>query len=269
MRPLKLIMSAFGPYAGVEEIDFAPFGSSGIYLITGDTGAGKTTIFDAITFALFGKASGDNRENDMLRSKYADAKTKTFVELTFEYRGETYKVTRNPSYTRPKERGEGETLQSAEVTLNLPSGDVVTKEKEVTNKIKEIIGIDRDQFSQIAMISQGAFRELLQANTVERQETFRKIFKTGDYEKLQEKLSKKANEVSRECGSENDSIKQSIKDIEIEENSSYKEDVEMLKEHLYPSCSEAIELLGKIISEDTELKKNIQKTKDRNFNRRT
>ena len=262
MRPLKLIMSAFGPYAGVEEIDFATFGSSGIYLITGDTGAGKTTIFDAITFALFGKASGDNRENDMLRSKYADAKTKTFVELDFEYRGETYKVTRNPSYTRLKERGEGETTQQAEATLNLPSGDVVTKNGDVTKKIEEIIGVDCDQFSQVAMISQGAFRELLQASTEERQKTFRKIFKTGDYEKLQEKLSKKANEVSRECSSENDSIKQSIKDIEIGEGSSYKEEVESLKENSFPSCSEAIELLKKIISEDTELKENIEKTKD-------
>ena len=262
MRPLKLIMSAFGPYAGVEEIDFAPFGSSGIYLITGDTGAGKTTIFDAITFALFGKASGDNRENDMLRSKYADAKTKTFVELDFEYRGETYKVTRNPSNTRLKERGEGETTQQAEATLNLPSGDVVTKYGDVTKKIEEIIGVDCDQFSQVAMISQGAFRELLQASTEERQKTFRKIFKTGDYATLQKKLSDKANEVSNKCSSENNSIKQSIKGIDIEENSSYKEEVESLKENSFPSCSEAIELLEKIISEDTELKENIKKTKD-------
>ncbi|MBQ3501806.1 MAG: AAA family ATPase, partial [Oscillospiraceae bacterium] len=97
MRPLKLVLSAFGPYAGKEEIDFSAFGKSGIYLITGDTGAGKTTIFDAITYALFGEASGENRKNDMLRSKYAGPGTKTFAELTFEYRGEEYKVVRCPA----------------------------------------------------------------------------------------------------------------------------------------------------------------------------
>ena len=143
MRPEKLIISAFGPYAERTEIDFGRLGSRGLYLITGDTGAGKTTIFDAITFALYGEASGEVRETGMFRSKYAKDEVPTFVELTFGYQGKTYVVTRNPEYLRPKGRGEGMTMQKGDATLVYPDGrQPVTKTKEVTKAVVELIGLD-------------------------------------------------------------------------------------------------------------------------------
>ena len=135
MRPLKLTMSAFGPYADAVEIDFTLFGRQGLYLISGDTGAGKTTIFDAITFALYGEPSGTNRDSGMFRSKYADAKTPTFVKLEFEYDGKVYEIERNPAYERPKERGEGTTLQNANATLTPENGAPITGLKNVDAKI--------------------------------------------------------------------------------------------------------------------------------------
>ena len=131
MRPEYLILSGFGPYAGRTELDFQKFGKGGLYLITGDTGAGKTTIFDAITFALYGEASGQVRESGMFRSKYAAPETPTFVELTFSYQGKTYRVRRNPEYLRPKGRGSGMTVQKADAELTFPDGrQPVTKARD-------------------------------------------------------------------------------------------------------------------------------------------
>ena len=179
MRPLKLTIVGFGPYAGTQELDFTQLGQSGLYLITGDTGAGETTLFDAITFALFGEASGDNRSADMLRSKYAGDSDPTFVELTFAYGGKQYTVRRNPEYQRAKTRGDGTTKQPAEAQLTYPDNHVVTKLKDVARSIRDIIGLTREQSAQVAMISQGDFRKLLQADTKERQKIFRDIFGTG------------------------------------------------------------------------------------------
>ena len=195
MRPLKLTIAGFGPYAGVQALDFEALGSSGLYLITGDTGAGKTTIFDAITFALFGEASGDNRQPGMLRSKYAKAEDPTYVELTFAYDGKEYTVKRNPEYERAKTRGTGTTKQAADAVLTCPDGHVVTKLKDVDKSVREIIGLTREQFSQVAMISQGDFRKLLQADTKERQKIFRDIFGTGLFFTLQNQLKEKASQV--------------------------------------------------------------------------
>lgn len=185
MRPLKLKLSAFGPYKGVTDIDMEKLGESGLYLITGDTGAGKTTIFDAITFALFGEASGENRTAGMLRSKYAEPETPTEVEMCFRYRGQDYTVKRNPEYERPAKRGGGTTIQKADAELTLPDGAVLTKPREVDRKILEILGVNHQQFSQIAMIAQGDFLKLLLADTKERQEIFRKLFETEHYKALQ------------------------------------------------------------------------------------
>lgn len=185
MRPLKLKLSAFGPYKGVTDIDMEKLGESGLYLITGDTGAGKTTIFDAITFALFGEASGENRTAGMLRSKYAEPETPTEVEMRFRYRGQDYSVKRNPEYERPAKRGGGMTIQKADAELTLPDGAVLTKPREVDRKILEILGVNHQQFSQIAMIAQGDFLKLLLADTKERQEIFRKLFETEHYKALQ------------------------------------------------------------------------------------
>ena len=195
MKPEKLIISAFGPYAGRTEIDFGLLGSRGLYLITGDTGAGKTTIFDAITFALYGEASGEVRETGMLRSKYAKDEVPTFVELTFSYQGKSYVVTRNPDYLRPKGRGEGFTMQKGEASLVYPDErQPVTKTKEVTRAVTELIGLDYRQFTQIAMIAQGDFQKLLLAGTAERSVIFRQIFHTGVYQEIQSRLKEEVRE---------------------------------------------------------------------------
>lgn len=181
-------MSAFGPYAGEVKVDFAQLGERGLYLITGDTGAGKTTIFDGITFALYGEASGNNRESDMFRSKYAKEETPTFVELEFRYRNEVYRVRRNPEYLRPAKKGKGLTTEKADAQLEYPDGKIITKSKEVTKAVVELIGLDRGQFTQIAMIAQGDFLKLLFAKTEDRSKIFREIFRTKEYQILQERL---------------------------------------------------------------------------------
>ena len=188
MRPLKLTMSAFGPYAGNTVLELSKLGEKGLYLITGDTGAGKTTIFDAIVYALYGEASGSIRDGSMFRSKYADDDTPTFVELEFISGGNHYRVRRNPEYLRKAKRGDKMTKEPAGAELILSDGKVITKTKEVSAKIIEILGVDKNQFSQIAMIAQGDFQKLLLAKTEERKAIFRQIFKTSLYDKLQEEL---------------------------------------------------------------------------------
>ena len=195
MRPHKLTISAFGPYAGNVEVDFDKFGNNGLFLITGDTGAGKTTIFDAITYALFGAASGKERDDSMFRSTYAKPETPTFVELGFEYAGKQYKVKRSPKQLRPKDRGTGLTEKKAEAELQVGTEAPITDIKRVNAKLIEILGVDFCQYSQIAMIAQGQFRELLLADTKKRAEIFRSIFKTVGYLDLQKKLQENVSEV--------------------------------------------------------------------------
>ncbi len=192
MRPEKLVLGAFGPYAGIVEVPFAEFGDHGIYLITGDTGAGKTTIFDGIVFALYGEASGDFRKADMLRSDFAKPGERTFAELTFLCRGSRYTVSRSPEYLRPKTRGEGMTKEAADASLAYPDGRVVTGSRQTTRAVEELLGIDRNQFVQIAMIAQGDFLKLLLAGTEERGRIFRKIFDTGRYLDFQKELKRRA-----------------------------------------------------------------------------
>lgn len=218
MRPLKLTLSAFGPYAGTTELEMDKLGTQGLYLITGDTGAGKTTIFDAITFALYGEASGENREANMLRSKYADSDTPTFVELAFSYAGKIYRVIRNPEYERPSRRGTGFTTQKADAELIYPDGRIVTKARDVTNAIQEITGIDRNQFAQIAMIAQGDFLKLLLAPTEDRKKIFRQIFKTELYQYLQEKLKDESGHYGKEYEALKNSILQYVNGVSCQEN---------------------------------------------------
>lgn len=199
MRPILLEMSAFGPFADLVEIDFSAFGKSGIYLISGDTGAGKTTIFDAISFALYGKPSGDNRESVMLRCKYSPPTVPTFVRLKFECGGAVYTVTRNPSYLRAAKRGEGLVTEAPDSELILPDGSVIAKNADVDARLLEIVKLDRNQFSQIAMIAQGDFLKLLLAGTKERKEIFRSIFDTELFYRLQEKLASLDSEAQRAC----------------------------------------------------------------------
>ena len=190
MKPEKLVISAFGPYADRTEIDFTKLGGQGIYLITGDTGAGKTTIFDAITFALYGEASGQVRDSAMFRSKYAAEEIETYVEFLFSWRGKSYQVIRNPEYLARKKRGTGYTVRKSDATLVYPDErQPVTKAKEVTRAVTELLGLDYRQFTQIAMIAQGQFTRLLNASTEERSKIFRKLFRTQRYQKLQEALA--------------------------------------------------------------------------------
>ena len=204
MRPLRLTLSAFGPYAAQTTLDLEKLGKGGLYLITGDTGAGKTTLFDAITYALYDHSSSGIREGSMLRCKYADDKIPTFVELEFEVHGVRYTVRRNPEYQRPKARGEGMTTEKADATLTYPDDrPPVTKAKDVTAAVQEIIGLDYNQFSQIVLIAQGQFTKLLNASTEERSRIFRKLFRTQRYAQLQERLQAEASALNQQRTAQN------------------------------------------------------------------
>ena len=253
MRPLKLTMAGFGPYAGVQELDFEALGIGGLYLITGDTGAGKTTIFDAITFALYGEASGDSRKPDMLRSKYVKPADPTYVELTFAYGGKEYTVRRNPEYQRAKARGTGTTKQAADAQLILPDGTPVTKVKEVNAAIHGIIGLTREQFAQIAMISQGEFRRLLQASTTERQAIFRDIFGTKFYDTLQEKLKRRTGDLRAQRDQTVQSIRQYIEGMVCDADSPLSPQVKKATAGELPTA-DVMALFESVLAEDNEVK---------------
>lgn len=190
-------MNAFGPYKEKVEIDFEKLGNNGVFLITGDTGSGKTTIFDAISFALFGETSGSRRENSSLRSDFADDSVKTFVELEFLHKGMLYKLERVPKYVRQKVRGNGVTTVSGDAVLTYID-EVITGDKNVTDKCIEILGINANQFKQIVMIAQGEFMELLHSKPRDRAIIFRKIFDTGIYKDISDKLKDKYLSKKRE-----------------------------------------------------------------------
>ena len=257
MRPLHLTIAGFGPYAGVQQLDFTGFGQGGLYLITGDTGAGKTTIFDAITYALFGKASGNNREVSMLRSKYAQLDDPTYVELTFSYGGKEYTIRRNPEYTRATLRGNGTATQSAGAQLTRPDGSIIDKQKEVDNAITQIIGLTREQFSQVCMISQGDFRKLLQADTAQRQTIFRDIFKTGFYVTLQNRLKDETGALHRKLDLAKQSQKQYTGGIVCDQFSMLFLDVKKAKEDQMLTA-DVLALLDKLIAEDQGTQADLQ-----------
>ena len=268
MTPNKLIMSAFGPYSGKVIVELDKLGQNGLYLITGDTGAGKTTIFDAITYALFGEASGNNRETSMFRSKYAEPETPTEVELYFTCKNKEYYIKRNPEYERPKSRGEGNTTEKANAELHFPDGKVIAKLKEVNNAVVEIIGIDRNQFTQIAMIAQGDFLKLLLASTDERKKIFQKLFKTQNYYILQEKLKSESGKLKYEYDAIKSSIEQYINGIVCDEENECFQEVKNAKNGDL-TTEEIVELLRKLIANDeasenalSEEKEELQKELD-------
>ena len=251
MRPLKLVLSAFGPYAGRTELDMEKLGNAGLYLISGDTGAGKTTIFDAIAFALYGEASGRTREPGMFRSKYADPAVPTEVEMLFSYGGKRYRIRRNPEYQRPARRGGGVTLQKAEAELTLPDGKLVTKVRDVNQAVQEIIGLDYEQFSQIAMIAQGDFLKLLLADTRERQAIFRKIFRTGPYQILQERLKAESGKLREACEKAAGSMSQYIQGIQCGPENPLSGRAEKARAGELPAA-EVQELVRRLLAEDGE-----------------
>ena len=201
MRPLKLTMSAFGPYAGEEIVDFTLLKDKKIFLITGPTGAGKTTIFDAISFAIYGKASGGDRESENFRSDFAEEDRITYVELSFLLKGKEYYIKRIPQQLKKKRKGDGYTEQKSDAELISPEGKVYTGVTEVNKKIQELFGISYEQFKQIVMIPQGEFRELLSSNSKDREEIFRRVFGTYGFLKIQEKLDSGAKELENKIKS--------------------------------------------------------------------
>lgn len=249
MRPNQLTISAFGPYADRIILDLDQLGTSGLYLITGDTGAGKTTIFDTITYALYGEASGSQRQPSMFRSKYAAENTPTEVILTFTCFDRQYTVRRNPEYLRPKTRGEGMTTQKADAELTLPDGTILTKPKEVDAKIKEILGIDRSQFLQIAMIAQGDFLKLLLASTEERKKIFRQLFQTKHFYELQEKLKQHSGTLHDKCTAARNSLEQYVGGILCDAASPFTQKVNAAKSGELPMI-DVMDLLEQLLGQD-------------------
>lgn len=191
MKPLSLTMSAFGPYAGVTQLDFGKLGSEGVFLITGDTGAGKTTIFDAISFALYGEASGgaERRAARSFRSDYAAAEAETYVEFFFEHRGREYRIKRAPEYERRKLRGEGTTKQAAYAEFECAeTGELITRIDAVNARVGELTGLSRSQFAQTVMIAQGDFLKILNAKSEDRKRLFQKLFDTEVFAGIQQRL---------------------------------------------------------------------------------
>lgn len=201
MKPEKLIICGWGPYKEKTVIDFNQLNTSGLFLITGQTGAGKTTIFDATAYALYGVLSGEVREKGSVRSDFADADTPTYVELFLNHKNESYHISRNPEYQRPKKRKSGEnafTKEKENAVLTMPDGTIIAGNQDVTAKVEEILGMDSRQFRQISMIAQGEFSKMLFASPTDKNTIFRELFGTGIYARIQERLSIKSKELYKE-----------------------------------------------------------------------
>ena len=264
MRPIKLVMCGFGPYADKTVVDFTLLGESGLYLITGDTGAGKTTIFDAISYALYGEASGQVREVKSLRSKYADDETESYVELEFEYRDEKYKIRRIPEYMRKAKRGDKLVVQKEEAELYFLTKDrePIINKKNVNDAVTEIIGLDRGQFSQIAMIAQGDFMKVLLTGTDERSKILRKIFNTNEYLDLQEKLKRKKNELKFKYQDIEKSIKNYIASVQCGNDENDKEKLkQIIDDNTFWKTEDINNFILELINKDKDLLKTLEKNK--------
>lgn len=266
MRPIRLSLQYFGSYTDKQTIDFDLLGTKGLYLITGDTGSGKTTIFDAILYALYGSMSGEYRSKDttILRSTMAQETDKTEVELVFEFNGTHYTITRWMEYMQPKKRGSGFTEGKAGATMSWHGClTPISGTKEVSAKILEILGISRDQFSQIAMIAQGDFMKLLMANTEDRIGLFRKIFRTENYKALQERISKEFKDEYQRLSDEKVSINAIIGMVQCDEDSPLRVQLYQAKDNkVFTPVSVMIESIQNILKEDQGKKEEL--TQQRN-----
>ncbi len=260
MRPLQLELSAFGPYAGQTIFDFSKLGNNGLYLITGDTGAGKTTIFDGIIYALYGEASGAVRTVDLFRSKYALPTTPTYVTLKFVFREHTYTITRNPEYKRPRKRGTGEdATETAKAELTMPDGKVISGIATVNKAIEQLLGLNREQFSQIAMIAQGDFLRLLLADTKERIEIFREIFNTKAYQNLQDDTKRDMLALYRQIELKRNTILYTLKDATCDSDSEYAQQLDNVKKDQgLGTLDETKQLLCNLIDEQEQRRKQFE-----------
>src|SRR5579875_1718393 len=200
MRPLKLTMKAFGPYAETKIIDFTALGNRTMFVISGKTGSGKTTIFDAISYAIYGKASGEDRNGPELRSQFAREDLLTEVSLDFSLRNKVYSITRSPQQLKKKEKGEGYTQVGAKAELYILDNQgekklLASKVNDVEEKIKEIMLMDANQFRQIIMIPQGEFRKLLTSDSKDKEQILQRLFHTQAYKLIEEKLKEEATEL--------------------------------------------------------------------------
>jgi exonuclease SbcC len=267
MKPLQLIMSAFGSYGGTETVDFEKI-SHGIFLITGDTGAGKTTIFDAVSFALFGETSGQKREPSMMRSQYTAEDQETYVSLKFSERGGRYEITRSPSYTRISKRrnknGEYSAVPvPAKAALLLPDGsEYAGSLRDINQKIQEIIGVDQNQFSQIAMIAQGDYLRLLHASSRERKEIFSRIFNTGIYSRIQLKLKEQNNFFYDSLENNRRLCFHELDHVVLLEESAYQEPWQELLDFKETKTEEIQSLLGSILEEIDKEEQKLREERD-------
>lgn len=263
MKPTKLIISAFGPYAGkMPEINFEDFDEKGLFLVTGDTGAGKTMIFDAICYALYGKTSMSNRDEKYLRSEYASESAESFVEFHFTHQGRNFTVCRWPSYTRKKQRGEGFITESEKATLQEDGQPPVEGLTEVNNRIREILNIDVNQFKQIAMIAQGEFFDLLNAKTDKRTEILRTIFLTSGYQRMEGILKGKMDANKDRSDSIAQSIAQYFSDVSVAADDPVFPELEDLKQKtsnkdMVWDIQSLIDMIDKAIGSESSRKKTI------------
>lgn len=265
MKPIKLILSAIGPYADtMPEINFEQFETKGLFLISGDTGAGKTTLFDAICFALYGETSGTYRDTKNLRSEYAKNSAESFVDFYFSHQGRNYHVYRTPSYDRTKLRGNGVITEKEKAVFFCEGETPIEGISNVNEAVKELLHIDAKQFKQIAMIAQGEFYNLLNATTDARTVILRKIFKTEGYQKIEFKLKELMDESYQMKVSTESSIVQYFNDVTTAEESELYEDLFFLKRNAEESKSawnlqEFLDILDRIIKEDRHALENKEK----------
>ncbi len=229
MKPTKLTLSAFGPFSDLVELDLTQLDGQGLFLITGDTGAGKTTLFDAICFALYGEVSGPYRPVEHLRSDFAAPDAQTFVQLEFVHRGKPYILKRNPAYERPKLRGSGTVKEKPDARLILPGEPPVQGVRQVNAAVRELLGIDCPQFKQVGMIAQGEFMKLLNASTDEREGILRQVFATQKYQNLTNALQAAAGDAKKACETQNLLMLERFRQVDCPETSAQKEGIVNLK----------------------------------------
>ncbi|MGN0417494.1 AAA family ATPase [Anaerostipes faecalis] len=259
MKPLLLELSGWGPYPSVNKIDFSKIQKGELFLITGPTGAGKTTVFDGITYALYGEVSGKTRLKDGLRSDFAMPQTETYVILEFSHGRNVYKVERHPKYMRPKKRGEGMIAEKEDAVLYLEDGSVISGVNQVNQKIREILSVDYQQFKQLSMLAQGEFMDLLITKSKDRVEIFRSIFHTQIYEKMQTLAGEKARSLKNDIIQLENKIEEAVSGIE--------EDplihAELEKKDYYGAFSRVQVIKKQISAEEQKIEKELQKTEEK------